>query len=251
MNFDFIKKYREELYLAIVNGEETSYKNCNEIYGIIRRCIAVIGKEIGLNEDLFSWKSILVDEDARILLDKLDYHLSSVENDLKKENKESKKLIFISHEKGDVKYGNALRDFITGLGVKDEQLIFTSHRLHKVPLDANIYDYLRDNISTNIFMIFLWSNKYLESPACLNEMGAAWVLKSDYTNVYVPDFSFNNPKYSKCAVDTSKMGVILNGDELCKTSMIELKNKIVSMFDLDVDEKKTSYLIDKFIEEIT
>ena len=160
-------------------------------------------------------------------------------------------LIFISHRSSDKKYGNALRDFISGLGVPNNRLIYTSHPLHKIPLDRNIYDYLRSNISSNVFMIILWSNQYLESPACLNEMGAAWIVQSDYTNIYVPDFAFGNPKYRECAVDTSKMGAVLNGDAHCRASMLELKDKIVNLFDLHVDEQTLIYLIDRFTETVT
>lgn len=166
-------------------------------------------------------------------------------NDSKQE-----RIIFLSHKSDDKKYGDALRDFIIGLGVKDEQLIYTSHALNKIPMDKNIYEYLRTNINSQVFMIILWSDAYLDSPACLNEMGAAWVTQADYTNIYVPDFSFGNPKYHECAVDTRKMGAVLNGDAHCKTSMIELKNKIVKMFELTVSEEKTSYLLDQFIESI-
>ena len=115
----------------------------------------------------------------------------------------------------------------------------------------NIYDYLRQNISGNVFVIILWSDAYLDSPACLNEMGAAWVAQKDYTNIYVPNFSFGNPKYHQCAVDTRKMGAVLNGDEHCKASMIELKDKILEMFKLTVDEKQFQFLLDQFIKEIT
>ena len=99
-------------------------------------------------------------------------------------------------------------------------------------------------------MIILWSEKYLDSPACLNEMGAAWVTQSDYTNIYTPAFQFENPKYHECAVDTRKMGAVLNGNGHCKTNMIELKNKILSIFGLDVDEHKASYLLDEFMQGI-
>ena len=64
-------------------------------------------------------------------------------------------LIFLSHCSKDKKYGDALEYFITGLGVKSSQLIYTSHPLHKIPLDANIYDYLRKNINMNVFMLLL------------------------------------------------------------------------------------------------
>lgn len=159
-------------------------------------------------------------------------------------------LIFLSHCSKDKKYGDALEYFITGLGVKSSQLIYTSHPLHKIPLDANIYDYLRKNINKNVFMIILWSNDYLESPACLNEMGAAWVAQSDYTNIYVPDFEFGNKKYHECAVDTKKMGAVLKNDQHCKTAMIELKNKIQELFSLENDEVKVNYILDEFMKKI-
>ncbi len=165
-------------------------------------------------------------------------------------NNSNKPIIFLSHKSDDKKYADALEQFFVGLGVKNEQLIYTSHPLHKIPLDENIYEYLKKNINGNVFMIILWSNKYLESPACLNEMGAVWVVQGDYTNIYVPDFSFGNPKYHECAVDTRKMGAVLNGDAHCKANMIELKNKIQALFNLNNDEQQSAFLIDQFITEI-
>jgi hypothetical protein len=166
------------------------------------------------------------------------------------QNKNIKPTIFISHSSSDKKYGDALRNFIIGLGVKDNQLIYTSHELNGIPMDKNIYEYLRENFDNKVFMIILWSNTYLESPACLNEMGAAWVTQSDYTNVYVPDFEFGNPKYHQCAVDTRKMGAVLKNDGHCKTKMLELKDKILKMFNLEIDEKHFMVLLDEFMKEI-
>lgn len=168
-----------------------------------------------------------------------------------KSEDDNKNLIFLSHRSSDKIYGHALRDYLVGLGIKNNQLIYTSHPMHKIPMDENIYDYLRENINSKIFMIILWSDAYLESPACLNEMGAAWVAQSDYTNIYVPTFSFGNPKYHECAVDTRKMGAVLNGDEHCKASMIEFKNKVQELFKLEKDEQNEAYLLDEFIKEIT
>lgn len=165
-------------------------------------------------------------------------------------NDKDQPLIFISHKSDDKKYGDALEKFIAGLGVKNEQLIYTSHPLHKIPLDKNIYQYLREHINDKVFMIILWSDEYLESPACLNEMGAAWVTQCDYTNIYVPTFSFGNPKYRQCAVDTNKMGAVLNGDAHCKANMLELKDKVCSLFNQDIPEKEFVFLLDSFIVEI-
>ena len=160
-------------------------------------------------------------------------------------------LIFISHKSNDKQYGDALRDFIIGLGLKNEQLIYTSHPLHKIPLNENIYDYLRKNIYSKIYMIILWSDEYLESPSCLNEMGACWIVQCNYTNMYVPDFSFGNSKYNQCAVDTNKMGAVLNGDKHCRHSMIEFKDELCNVFGLSIKENEFVFLLDSFIEKIS
>lgn len=166
-------------------------------------------------------------------------------------NGKKEPIIFLSHCSSNKKYGDALEKLLTGLGIKSHQLIYTSHPLHKIPLDKNIYEYLRENIDRETFVIILWSDEYLDSPACLNEMGAAWVMQSDYTNLYVPNFSFGNPKYHQCAVDTRKMGAVLNGDQHCMVNMIELKNKILKMFGLQVDEYIWTYLLDEFIRAVS
>lgn len=160
------------------------------------------------------------------------------------------KKIFLSHRSTDKKYADALERFIVGLGIKNDQLIYTSHPLHKIPLGQKIYDYLRENINDQVFMIILWSNDYLDSPACLSEMGAAWVTQTDYIGIYCPEFSFGNPKYHEVPIDTTKMGAVLNGDANCKASMIEFKNKIQAFFELEDDEQKTAYLIDEFLKDI-
>lgn len=178
-----------------------------------------------------------------------DYDFSAVEKGDNKLDTDDP-IIFLSHRSSDQKYGDALEKLITGLGVKNNQLIYTSHPLHKIPLDENIYNYLRKKMNQKVFVIILWSNAYLDSPACLNEMGAAWVTQSDYTSIYTPDFEFGNPKYHECAVDTRKMGAILKSDAHCRASMVELKNKILEMFDLTIDEQTWTYLLNEFILDI-
>ena len=166
-------------------------------------------------------------------------------------NQSVEPLILLSHRSTDKKYGDAIEKLLSSIGIKNNQLIYTSHPLHKIPLDKNIYEYLRESFGRKIFVIVLWSNEYLDSPACLNEMGAMWVTQSDYTNIYVPSFDFTNPKYYQCAVDKNKMGAVLDGSDNCKAGIIELKNKLVEMFGLNVDENQWIYSLDQFIEDIS
>lgn len=244
-----ITNYLTQLGKGIASGDIVTIKYCLE--AILNWYQKNISK-IHSNEFVFN------DDSHDENLEKIKRFQKAFENVtgdylMKQNNREENKndpIIFLSHKSDDKKYADALEKFITGLGVKNNQLIYTSHPLHKIPLGSNIYDYLRSRINSNTFMIFLWSDKYLESPACMNELGAAWVIQSDYTNIYVPSFSFGNPKYRECAVDTVKMGAVLNGDEHCKASMIELKNKIQSIFKLKNDERMSQYLLDNFIKEI-
>lgn len=171
-------------------------------------------------------------------------------DDINEFNQLADPIILLSHRSTDKKYGDAIEKLLSSIGIKNNQLIYTSHPLHKIPLDKNIYEYLRESFGRKIFVIVLWSNEYLDSPACLNEMGAMWVTQSDYTNVYVPSFDFTNPKYYQCAVDKNKMGAVLDGSNNCKASIVELKNKLVEMFGLNIDENQWIYSLDQFMEDI-
>ena len=83
-----------------------------------------------------------------------------------KEEKQMYSKIFLSHNSYDKKYGDAIRNLLMSLGLRKEQLIYTSHPLHKIPTGNNIFEYLKQNIQKDIFVIFLWSNEYLKSAAC-------------------------------------------------------------------------------------
>lgn len=223
----------------------------NDLFDIIIETKNVFKRELPEIDDAIFLRNGTGQRDANTVIGILkSYLLDYEEVNPTSSAKINQPLIFLSHKSNDKKYADALEKLIMRLGVKNNQLIYTSHPLHKIPLDRNIYDYLRDAIGGNVFVIILWSNSYINSPACLNEMGAAWVAQKDYTNIYTPDFDFGNPKYHECAVDTRKMGAVLNGNDSCKASLVELKNKITSLFNLNTDEVTSIYLIDQFIQEI-
>jgi hypothetical protein len=173
---------------------------------------------------------------------------------MEKENRQTSSqndpVIFLSHRSSDKKYGDALRDLICGLGVKNEGLIYTAHPLHKIPLDKNIYDYLRENLAKSVYVIFLLSNEYFTSSACLNEMGAAWLAQKDYTNIFIPNFDFRNENFQDCVIDTDKMGIVLKRDRECQSRMIDFKNKITGLFGLQINEQSWMYLLDSFMAAI-
>lgn len=240
---NFLSRLEESL--GNIDGEEIVYCLSEIDKWYSKNISAINSNDYVFNKEAHARNKALITE----LLEELrGYDFSKQKGSSPIDNRSPR--IFLSHCSANKKYGDALEKLLTSIGIKSDQLIYTSHPLHKIPLDLNIYDYLRKNIGRNVFVIILWSNEYLDSPACLNEMGAAWVAQADYTNIYVPDFAFGNPKYHQCAVDTRKMGAVLNGDPNCKASMIEFKDKVTELFELSVGEQEWTMILDQFLEDI-
>lgn len=157
-----------------------------------------------------------------------------------------KEKLFISHSSRDKKYGEAIVKLLRGLGLDRSQIIFTSDDDYGIPINMNIFEYLKTQISEEAFMIYLLSDNYYDSVACLNEMGAAWVVQNDYIVISVPDFDFNNPNFSSGAIDPRRIGFTLDN----KKRLVEFKNKLVERFDLKIDEIDWNRLLDEYFEKI-
>ena len=147
-----IVNYLSQLGEAITSVDIASIKYC--LRGVLEWYQNNISK---IHENEYVYNHDSHDEN----IEKLKRFQKAFENvtvaSLAKPNRQPNKnepIIFLSHKSDDKKYADALEKFITGLGVKNNQLIYTSHPLHKIPLDANIYDYLRKRINGNTFMIF-------------------------------------------------------------------------------------------------
>jgi len=160
-----------------------------------------------------------------------------------------KPVIFLSHSSKDKKYADPLRTFISKLGVPDDQIIYTSHHKHNIPLDENIYDYLAKRIHENSLMINLWSNNYFESLACICETGAAWVSGCAHVNLCIPPLSFSDERFNAMPIGHQKMGVVLDGSSICKKGMMELSQKI-KQFSRISDDQHMGPILNEFMVEI-
>lgn len=169
-------------------------------------------------------------------------------NDKTKEVIKSPK-IFISHSSYDRDYVSSIVQLLEDLGIREDQLFCSSIPGYGIPLDEDIYDYLKQQFQDHdLHIIFVLSNKYYESPACLNEMGATWVLQKRYTTILLPGFDF---KEVKGAISPTKIAIKLDGDSLdVKEKLGQLKDSIVKEFGLPSIsgirwEKKRNDFIDK------
>lgn len=156
--------------------------------------------------------------------------------------------IFISHSSEDVEIVSEFVDLLADMGFTEDELFCSSIPDYGIPLSEDIYDYLAGLFRNyNIYVIFMLSQNYYKSPACLNEMGAAWVLKSDYVSILLPGFNYQE---IKGAVNPRKIGLKLDDDELLKKRLGELINNLAKRTNKNIAEMRWERKRNKFIEDI-
>lgn len=122
---------------------------------------------------------------------------------------------FISHSSKNKNYGNELINLLTGVGVKDEEIIFTSNDAYGIPIGKGIFHWLKSRISEKPHVLYLLSPEYYQSVACLNEMGAAWVVENEHTMIFTPKFDLSSPGFLQGAIDPREIGFYIdNHDKL-------------------------------------
>ncbi len=129
-------------------------------------------------------------------------------------------MIFISHSSKNDQYGNALVELLREIGVGGNEIIFTSNPAYGIPISSNIFSWLKSRITEKPFVIYLLSEDYYESVACLNEMGAAWIIENKGFMLFVPGFSLDYHKFKSGALDPRSIGFFLD-DEDRVTEFIE------------------------------
>ncbi|GCD12255.1 toll/interleukin-1 receptor domain-containing protein [Clostridium tagluense] len=154
--------------------------------------------------------------------------------------------IFISHSSEDSHFGKAIVQLLRGLGLKRDQIVFTSDDDYGIPLDDNIFEYLKKQITNGVYILYLLSDNYYDSVACLNEMGAAWIVQNQYTIIGIPGFQFSNTKFSGGAIDPRKIGFTMDNTK----RVIEFKNNILNQFDLSIDEMDWMEVYKKYCDTV-
>ena len=144
-----------------------------------------------------------------------------------KNNKQNK--IFISHSSKDIDIVEPFVRLLRTIGVKRDNLFCSSLANYGIPAGENIYNYLASEFNeNNLYVIFVLSNNYYDSAACLNEMGAAWVLKNKHQSILLPGFDFSD---IKGAIDPRVIAIHLEEDNRNKL-LGDLKENIIAYLNL-------------------
>lgn len=143
-------------------------------------------------------------------------------------------LLFISHSSVDEVIVSGLVEMLRTLGFNKQNLFCSSFPGYDIPEGEDIFEYLhRELLEHDLFVIYVLSEAYYKSAACLNEMGAAWVLKADYSTVILPGFQI--PEI-KGAVNPRKMAIVVEDRKRVNGKLTQLKDRLIEFFDLPETE---------------
>lgn len=160
--------------------------------------------------------------------------------------------IFISHREVDKKQVDALIDLLYAIGIPrplqngDKTIFCSSHPAAYIEngqmIDNEIIKHF--HCEQNVFFILWYTDNYFESQACLNEMGAVWVMNKQYQEILMPGFERN------------KIGGLLPKEKVSfyandKFRLNTFKEQIEKMFSLQpIDTNAWEIARDKFINAI-
>lgn len=154
--------------------------------------------------------------------------------------------IFISHSSSDKEYGELIVELLRNIGLKEDKIIFTSNVAYGIPVSENIFNWLKSQIEKKPFVIYLLSQQYYKSIACLNEMGAAWIIENDHATIFTPDFNIESKEFQSGALDPREIGFYINNEERV-LSFIEL---LSNSFEISNKPLIITQSVKKFIDGI-
>ncbi len=158
--------------------------------------------------------------------------------------------VFISHSKEDIDIVDCFVDMLGQIGLNPNNLFCSSANGYGIKQGSgDIYNYLQKEFSSNnLFIIYMLSTNYYKSPVCLNEMGAAWVLRSEYQSILLPNFDFPD---IKGVVSPRDICFKLEDDNEIKRCLGEMKDNILNKLGLPaVNNSLWERYRDKFLKEV-
>jgi len=98
------------------------------------------------------------------------------------------KKVFISHATADCELIDVFTEFLSSIGIKNNDIFCTSIR-GTLESGKNFVEKIKENVQDYKVVIFLLSEQFFSSYFCLAELGAAWVLNQNILPIIIPPIS--------------------------------------------------------------
>lgn len=157
-------------------------------------------------------------------------------------------LVFISHSSKDKDFVDALVNLLDDMGFTKDTLFCSSVREYGIPLSGDIFETIRGLfLEHDLYVIFIHSPRFYGSAVSLNEMGAAWVLKTDFCSFLTNDMDY--PKM-KGVVNDAKLSIKVDEKDAPKL-LNDLYKHLATVFSLqEMDMNKWERKRDQFLSVV-
>jgi|WetSurMetagenome_2_1015567.scaffolds.fasta_scaffold124650_1 hypothetical protein len=164
-------------------------------------------------------------------------------NSMKSESSESLEKIFISHSSFDSKFVEQIIEMLEAIGVPSEKIFCSSFEGYGVKLGSDFLNVIKDELNSNVLVLFILSSNFYSSVVSLCEMGATWVKTNQHIPILIPPFDYSDIK----GVIPTTHGMKINEKEKFNS----LKEKVEQLLKLEptninVWERKR----DKILKEV-
>lgn len=163
-------------------------------------------------------------------------------------NEKKTPMVFISHSHEDKEFVVALVNLLEDIGFDGKTLFCSSIREYGIPVSGDIFDTIRGLFNEHdLYVIFVHSPRFYSSAVSLNEMGAAWVLKTDFCSLLTNDMSFDK---MKGVVNNAKLSIKVD-DEDASALLNDFYKRLVNVFSLaELDINKWERKRNQFLQTV-
>ncbi|KAB0651481.1 toll/interleukin-1 receptor domain-containing protein [Acinetobacter bohemicus] len=135
------------------------------------------------------------------------------------------KKIFISHATKDKEIIEELIDLLENIGINSAQIFCSSFEGYGIPLGENFLDKIKQELSSEVLVLFVITKNFYDSKVCLCEMGAAWALSKGHIPIVVPPLSYSDIQ----GVIPLTQGLLIND----VPKLNSLKEKLEEIFEIE------------------
>ena len=145
---------------------------------------------------------------------------------------------------------DALVELLRSIGFNGTNMFCSSVDGYGVAEGEDIYETLKNLFRQyDIYVVFVLSEHYYASAACLNEMGAAWVLQSNYSTILTKGF---RPRDIHGAINPNKKAIVIDDARHVRSALNDFKERVMGIFEL---EDKDDIIVwednrNKFLEKV-
>ncbi len=223
-DFKSWKNLCERTFVKIFGEKSTEFKQFKSLNFRFNPGIWMANTDYS-NDHLMSFRrdlKILMNTIKSLIEELTETVEDKVSNEMISPNNNHYEKIFISHSSMDKEIVEELIDILNAMGVSHSQIFCSSFSGYGVPLGSDFLNTIKREINKNVLILFVLSNNFYSSPACLCEMGATWVLSKEHIPVIIPPFTFEQIK----GVIPLTQGLLIND----KLQLNLLQETIVNKF---------------------